>query len=135
MSFQQIVNFVNPKKLFLIDSLGALLSAFMLGIILVRFEDTFGMPQKVLYFLAFIACIFSVYSFLGFLGITKNWRPYMKIIAMANLVYCCFTMALVIFLFQKLTILGLTYFILEIIVVIMLVIIELKTASNTTLSL
>ena len=53
-----ILNKINPKKLFLIDSLGALISAVMLGLVLTRFEHIFGMPQNVLYFLSFIACTF-----------------------------------------------------------------------------
>ena len=36
----------NPKKLFFIDGCGAILSAFLLGIVLVRFEKYIGMPIK-----------------------------------------------------------------------------------------
>ena len=60
----------------------------------------------------------------------ENWKPYMKIIAVANLMYVCLTAGLIVYLYQKLTILGLTYFVLEIIVVIILAILELKTASE-----
>ena len=113
------------------DSLGALLSALTLGLILTKFENIFGMPPKVLYFLSFMAGMFSIYSFLCFfLYKTKNWRPYMKIIGMANLVYCAVTIVLIIYLYHKLTVLGLGYFIFEMSVIIVLGVLELKTAFN-----
>lgn len=121
---------IPPQKLFLVDSLGALLSAILLGLILARFEKIFGMPQNVLYILAVIPCIFTVYSFLCFLSKTAHWRPLMKIIAIANLLYCCLTAGLMVYFYQKLTVLGLIYFILEIIIVISLAFIEWKTASH-----
>ena len=34
--------YLNPKKLFLIDAIGALVSAFLLGIVLTRFEKAFA---------------------------------------------------------------------------------------------
>ncbi|AHM62826.1 hypothetical protein D770_22905 [Flammeovirgaceae bacterium 311] len=130
MALQHKLNKIEPRKLFLIDSLGGLLSAIMLGLILTRFENTFGMPEEVLYPLAFMACIFFTYSFICFLSKTANWRPYMKIIAITNLMYCCLTIVLIIYLYQKLTVLGLMYFILEIIVITVLAIVELKTAAH-----
>lgn len=130
MAFQQIQNRINPNQLFLIDSLGALLTAVMLGLILARFENTFGMPQQELYFLSSIACIFSIYSFLCFISKKGNQRPYLKIIAVANFMYCFLSIGLIIYLFHKLTFLGLIYFVLEIIAVTILANIELKAASN-----
>ncbi len=131
---KNLQNKLNLKTLFLIDSLGALLSAFMLGIILARFEDIFGMPQDVLYLLAGIACIFSVYSFCGFLGLFKNRKPYLKAIAIANLLYCCLTLALLIFYYEKLTAVGLVYFGLEMAVVVVLVTFELKMSNRLIMS-
>lgn len=128
--FSELLNKINPNKLFLIDSLGALLSAFMLGFVLVKLAPMFGMPPKTLYLLSFIACVLSIYSFLCFVSRIKNWRPFMKITAIANLVYCCLTLGLVIFLFEGLTVLGVTYFILELIIIVTLAIFELKFAFN-----
>lgn len=131
MPFQQFLNKINPRKLFLIDSLGALLSAFLLGYVLVKFESTFGMPPKVLYILASIAGAFAVYSFVCFLGNLSNWRRFMRIIAIVNLLYCCLTLGLVIYLYQELSVLGVIYFVLEIIIIVLLAMVELKTASNS----
>ena len=120
----------NPKTLFLIDSLGAFLSAFLLGVILTHFESTFGMPRSVLYFLAALACLFAIYSFWNYARFKENWRPYLHGIAIANLLYCGLTAALVIYFRQELTQWGLTYFLLEMVVIVCLVVIELKTVTS-----
>ncbi len=121
---------VKPKKLILIDSLGALLSAFLLGVILVRFESSFGMPRKILYFLAMTASAMAIYSFVSYLVIKENRKPYLKIIACTNLVYCCITAGLPMYFCKELTHLGLLYFLSEITIIITLAIIELKSASK-----
>jgi uncharacterized membrane protein YfcA len=120
----------NPKQLFLIDSLGAVLSAFLLGIVLTSFETIFGMPHKVLYGLAALACLFAIYSFWNHARFKKNWRPYLRGIAIVNLLYCGLTAALVIYFHQELTKWGLTYFLLEMLVILVLVIVEFKTIAR-----
>ena len=127
IGFQLILDKItsNPKKLFLIDSLGAVLTAFFLGVFLVRFEDSFGMPKTILYFLSSIACIYAIYSICCYFLLANIWGPYlMKGIIIANLVYCCLTIVLVFYFYQKLTMLGLIYFVLELMVIISLIIIE-----------
>jgi hypothetical protein len=121
---------LTPKRLFLIDSLGGLLSALLLGVVLASFETAFGMPQNILYFLSVLASVYAIYSFLSYWRTKENWRPYMKGIATANLIYCGLTIGLVIYHHLALTKLGLIYFLLEVVVIISLVIIELKTISK-----
>jgi len=116
----------NPKRLFLIDSLGALVTAFMLGVVLVRLEHIFGMPRSVLYILSLVALGFMVYSFCCYLFVGKNWRPFLTVIAIANLLYCCVTLGLIFYLWEQLTTLGVVYFLGEIIIIVALVHIELK---------
>ena len=53
----------------------------------------------------------------------------MKGIAVANLLYCSSTMVLVFVYYHGLTTYGLTYFLLELLVVIVLVAVELKAVS------
>ncbi len=122
---------MNVKNLFLLDSLGALLSAIMLRSVLTRYETFFGMPADVLYILAVIPCVFAFYSFLCFLIKTKKERLFLTIIAIANLLYCCLTTFYIIQLYQKLTLWGLFYFIAEIIVVVVLALYELKIAKSS----
>lgn len=117
-----------PKRLFLIDSLGAVVSAFFLGVILVRFESAFGMPVNVLYLLTFAACVFAIYSATCYLKTPANWQPFLKTIALVNLTYTCLTIGLMIHFYEKLTLLGLAYFVGELAIVITVAGIELKTA-------
>ncbi len=121
---------MDSKKIFLIDSLGALLSAVMLGLVLTKYETLFGMPVDVLHVLAIIPCVFALYSFLCFLIETKNRRLYLRIIAVANFLYCCLTTSYIISFYEKLTIWGLMYFIGEIIVVGILAFYEWKIAKE-----
>jgi hypothetical protein len=116
-----------PEKVFLIDGLGGLLAAFLLSVILARFEEYFGMPSCIDYVLALIACFYAVYSFTCYFFIKSNVKAYLKFIAIANLLYCCLTLILVFYFSDSLTTLGFTYFILEILVIIVLVFIEYKT--------
>lgn len=88
------------------------------------------MPLKALYWLAFIPCLFCIYSFVCFWRIRENGSPYLKIIAVANLLYCCLTAGLVIYFRQQLTALGILYFVLEMVVITVLSIVELKIASR-----
>ena len=120
----------NPKQLFLIDSIGAVVSAFSLGVILVQFEIYFGMPSDILYILAIIPCFFAVYSFLCYWRFPENWQPFLRAIAIANLLYCMLSIVLVYRFHGQLTTLGFVYFILELIIVIGIVSLEFKTAAK-----
>jgi len=126
---QQMINklCLNPKRIFLIDGIGALLTVFFLVAILSTFNEYFGMPQKILTILSVIGLFFCIYSISCFFFIKNNWRLFLKVIIIANTLYCCLTIALVIYFYQQLTILGISYFILEIFVVLGLVAIEIKT--------
>jgi len=132
VAIRQIINKIisNPRSLFLIDGLGALVSAFSLGVFLVQFKYAFGMPEKVLYILAVIACVFAINSLSCYFRNIKNWRPYLKAIAIANLLYCCATLFLVFFHYTDLTVLGIAYFLVEIIIIVVLATFELTTANN-----
>jgi hypothetical protein len=118
---------LTPRRLFLIDSLGGLLSALLLGAVLTRFEAIFGMPQKVLYFLSCLACVYATYSFLNYWRMKENGSLYLKGIAIANLFYGYLTIGLVIYYRTLLTNWGLSYFLLEVAVIISIAIMELKT--------
>ena len=60
MPLEQLITIaeLNPKKLFLIDGFGAIISAFLLGVVLVKFEEKIGVPVSVLYLLATIPLFF-----------------------------------------------------------------------------
>ena len=85
------------------------------------------MPQLTLTYLSMIAVFFCLYSTTCFLVLKDNWLPFLKIIIIANLFYCFLTMGVVIFYHPSITVIGMTYFLAEIIVVFGLVFVELKT--------
>lgn len=118
---------LKPKKLFLIDGLGAFITAFLLGIVLRTFNSYFGMPSEILTRLSLVAIIFCMYSLLCFFLLKNNWKPFLKAIGIANVVYCVLTLTLVIHYYAVLTMLGLIYFTGEIITIAVLVFIEWKT--------
>jgi hypothetical protein len=122
----------NPRQLFLIDGLGALLSTFLLGVVLVQFEDFFGIPTNVLYFLAFLPCLFAIYDFYCYQKVPDNIDFYIKIIAVANLLYCLLSMGLALYHFQKITIYGWIYILLEILILILLITIQFKIVGKGT---
>ena len=121
---------VNPKLLFLIDSLGAFVTAVLVGSVLTSFEDSFGMPQKALNYLSLAAYLFSTYSICCHFFTGRNWQSYLKAIAMANFTYCIVTVGLLYSYYPILTVLDLIYFGTEIVIVGGLVAIELKLATS-----
>lgn len=121
---------LSPQKLFLIDGLGALLSAFLLGVVLVQFESIFGMPKTTLYLLAFIPCVFATYDTICYLKARDNDLLLLKGIAMANLSYCLLSIGMLFYHFEQLTWLGVLYFIGELIIVVLLANIQFSVASK-----
>ncbi len=121
---------VNKNNVFLIDGIGASMSVLFLGLLLPSFEAYFGMPKNVLYGLATLASILAIYSLSCYFFKVKNWQFFLKTIIFANILYCCLSLILMIYFYQKLSTLGLTYFLLEKIVVLILVVFEIKIIKN-----
>ena len=122
-----------PKRIFLIDSLGALLTAFLLFVVLKSYEEYFGMPKNMLNYLSAIALVYFLYSFSCYILTIKHWAKFLRIIIGANLFYVLLTLSLIIYYLEQLTILGITYFALEIIVIIALVSIEIQILTTQAL--
>lgn len=120
----------NPKRLFLIDSLGAFITAFFLSTVLIRMEKDFGMPRRVLTPLSLLACVYAIYSLGCYFFAGRYWRRFLKLIAIANLIYCCITMVVVLLFYRLLTTIGLVYFLGEIIIIGGLVFIEVLAISK-----
>jgi len=131
-SLQKLMEYAlnHPRQLFLIDGLGALITAFSLGVVLRQFESVFGMPTATLVLLSGVAFLFAIYSLSSYCRLPKNWPQFLSIIAFANLLYCCTTLVLLFIHKNSLTLWGYSYFIFEIIIIVSLVIIELSTAAK-----
>jgi hypothetical protein len=118
------------KTLFLIDSIGAFITAFFLFVIVQQFNAYFGMPETVLTYLSVIAVCFSVYSIACFSFLKTRRAAFIKLIGIANLLYCVLTMGLLIAYYRNLTITGLLYFSSEMIIICSLCHIELTVAKE-----
>lgn len=119
-----------PKLLFLVDSLGALITTFFLLVVLRNFNEYFGMPKIIVNYLCIIASFLCIYSATCFLLLKDNWISYIRVVTIANLLYCILTIGVIIFHYPVLTTIGVSYFITEIIIICSLVYIEFNVASS-----
>lgn len=122
----------NAKRIFLIDGLGAFLTAFLIFAFLRPINESFGMPKTTLTILSIIAFVFSVYSIACFLFVHENWIPFLQAISVANLLYCFLTLGLVVYYYYQQTIIGLSYFLLEIVVIIGIVSCEISVLTKNS---
>lgn len=129
MTFQQITDRIssNPKQLFLLDGFGALLSSFLLGVILVEFKNLFGIPVPTLYFLAILPGTFAIYDLYCFTSV-KNIGLYLKSLAHINASYCCISLGFAFYHVDTITVLGWIYILLEILIVLVLANLEINIA-------
>ncbi len=112
---------LTPRILFLIDGLGAIISALILGVILVRYNELIGMPVNSLYFLALLPLVFIFYDVYCYLTIKNRLLSKVKGIVTLNSLYCIISIIEIYINWKSLTSLGLTYFVLELIVLILII--------------
>lgn len=115
------------KNIFLLDAFGALLTTILLFFLLKNFNDFFGLSKDIFEKLSIIAFTFFVYSISCYFSIKQNWKSFLKIICGANILYCVLTLAIIIHYYQSISILGIVYFLAEIIVIGLLASLEIKT--------
>lgn len=124
---------ISSKNIFLIDGIGALITASLLILVLAPLESYFGMPKNVLWLLSAIAIVFASYSLACHFVFTHQYKRYLKVIIVANLIYCLTTFLLVLIHFQSLTWFGIVYFLGEIQFIAFLLIIESKVMREQSL--
>lgn len=120
--------FKKQKTLFLIDSIGALLTAFFLFVIMRQFNSYIGMPKTVLTLLSVVAICFCIYSMLCLIILKRNRGPFISVIGIANLLYCLLTIGMFFKYQHLLTVIGEIYFFIEIVVIGILSYIEINVA-------
>lgn len=119
------------SKLFLIDAIGAVVSTVMLGVVLVQLQEYIGMPENVLYALAAIAGVFAIYSLTCYRELIPVRALHLRMIAVGNLSYAALSAVLVAWFLPQLTLLGMLYFVGEIIIIAALAMWEWRVASST----
>ncbi|MDH4472755.1 MAG: hypothetical protein QE487_09105 [Fluviicola sp.] len=129
---KKLINYFSEKQktLFLIDSIGAFMTAFSLFVIVRQFNAYVGIPKNELTLLSVIAVCFSTYSAACFLFLKRGLTPFIKFIGIANLIYCALTIGLLMKYSHSLTILGTTYFLIEIVIILGLSYVELRVATR-----
>lgn len=120
----------NPGRLFLIDSVGALITTVLLSAVLSNLSPYFGMPKTILTLLWLIAACFCFYSAVCFLFLKAKWTLYIRLISFANLLYCALTIAFLFIYYNQLTALDLMYFSAETAIICLLVYIELTVSAK-----
>lgn len=118
------------KTLLLIDSMGAFMTAFFLFVIMRQFNEHFGMPKKELTYLSVIAVCFCIYSAACFIFLKGGLTPFIRFIGIANLIYCALTIGLLMKYYSLLTVIGVTYFLIEIVIICGLSYVELNVATR-----
>lgn len=115
-----------PRTIFLIDSLGAILTTFSLFLIKWYFNHYFRIPNTALTYLFIIASVFCIYSISCFLFLKEHWAFFIRIISFANLFYGSLILGLLIKYDNLLTTVGILYFLIEIVIICILSCLELK---------
>ncbi|MBS2018727.1 MAG: hypothetical protein JST00_38020 [Deltaproteobacteria bacterium] len=118
---------LSVRRLFLLDGIGAALSAVALALS-TAFEPMLGAPVHVVVPLSLVAAGFAVYS------LTCHVRAagprFLFGIAVANALYCLCTLSVVLALRHSLTMLGIAYFLGEVLVIATLVFVEATVARS-----
>ena len=123
MNFSRITK--NHYDVFLLDAIGAFASIFLLFLLIVPNENFFGLSHSIAINLSIpILCLMIFSASCFFLKPTK-WKVFMKFVVLGNLAYCLFTTIIILQNFKQLTILGVSYFLIEILVILLIVRIEI----------
>ncbi len=120
----------NPRKLFIVDGLGAVVSAFMLGVVLVLLHSHIGIPQKTLYFLATFPVFFGLVDLYAYRQSAEKWPSFLKWIAIGNLMYCFVSIACAYLHWESIKPLGWIYLVLEIVIQLILIRLEYRIAKK-----
>lgn len=130
MTVQRLIEWgsQHPKKVFLLDAGGAILSAFLLGVVLVEWSYLVGIPKETLYLLAALPCLFVLYDLYAFRLKTEMLPSYLKGIVFMNVSYCLLSVGMACYHWNSITFLGWTYLLIEILIILALSRFEWKVA-------
>lgn len=118
------------NKLFLLDGIGATVSALFLGVVLMQFQMYFGMPSNPLYILTVIAILMALHSFGSYFWAQRRRKSALTTIAIGNLIYCLITLVFLAIHYKTIELLGWVYFIVEFIILILISYAELNCAKK-----
>jgi len=123
---------ISPRNVFRLDGFGAMVS-LLFHLIIAFNQPTFGMPKQVVFYLSIFPTLLMPFSLYHSLHLPQNWKPSLRTIIIGNLLFCFVSIGVIAYYIDSLTILGLVYFIGEVIVVLGLVaLVELRVLQKET---
>jgi hypothetical protein len=125
MNLSKIIN--HHYNVFLLDALGAFASLLLLFFLIVPNENFFGLSHSTAIYLSIPILGLLIFSTSCFFSKPQNWKLLMKFVVFGNLAYCLFTAIIILQNFKELTHLGVLYFLIEVMVIILIVRIEIAT--------
>ena len=121
---------LSPYNLLALDSFGACISAFLLINILTSYIHVFGIPRSVLYTLGIPPLCFAMFDLIA-ISLTESKKIVsLKIIASLNLAYCLLSLTMASVHYEKITLWGWGYLLIEVLIVVGLALLEFRVAGN-----
>lgn len=112
---------ISPRQVFLLDGLGGVLTATLLGLVLPLFHERIGLGPWTLRGLGLIGLGYAAFSLSSFWRSPRRIAPYLRLIVLANLAYCAVIIAVLGARRADVTALGFVYFAVEVLVILTLV--------------
>lgn len=117
-----------PKKIFLLDGLGAMLSAALLYFLLIPNAVWIGLSETQIHALAIGAVCLVGYDLFARAVFTTERKWTLSLIALLNTIYCIITSGVLIVNYSSITLLGWVYFLGEMVIVGVLIYLEWKVS-------
>lgn len=118
----------HPRRLFLLDGAGALLTAATLYGSYRYFDNCFQLPEDVFALLFFAALYMAVFSFINVAN-PRNYAVFsLRFIGTANRLYALLTLSVCLVYIKELAIIAFVYFGLEMLILFLLSTVEFKVA-------
>jgi hypothetical protein len=113
-----------PLFVFLIDGIGAFISAFFLGFVLKWLANYVHIPPKMLCILTLPALVYMFFSLACYVAKVKNWAFFLKITLAGNIFYFCLSIFATFIFYPSINILGLIYLGSECLILLFLICLE-----------
>lgn len=116
---------LDKKTIFLFDGIGALMSLLFTGIVLPFFSTRLGLSKEALHFLAVFPLLFSIYSLSCYFFVRATQKWMLTLIIGANSLYCLISGTFILF-YSQLSGLGALLLFLEILILLLIVVLEIR---------
>lgn len=126
---------LSARQVFLVDGLGGVLTATLLGLVLPMFHERIGLGPWTLRWLGLAGLGYAVFSLSTYLRSPLRMVPYLRVIILANLAYCVTIAVVLVANRAEVTVLGFVYFAIEVGVILTLVGLETRILRRAPMSL